>query len=171
MNDTNHNQPQSNDDLLNRLVGELRSQPVPPLPEKLRGWSPDKAVSPKSNGVAKWLVLAAVAASVCLAVGVTCWRLWPTKPAEPNIVEKSQQQGVEGIADATIVSAISVENELAAIESGLNDIDAEIASLKQQAKLLDARRKAGELMDSFTQTKRTSHLSTEETNYEYLTSN
>lgn len=149
MNDSQHNAPDDTEpqDLLDRITQQLREQPIPPLSEDCQHWTPESALADQkrlrgSRLVACWI---AVAAALLLMLGAVYWS-WSVESQE--IVVEDDTKIESESADNVQTMAIVLTERLDEMQHGLDELDGEIAELKRQAALLDARRKAESLLNA-----------------------
>jgi hypothetical protein len=138
--------------LLDRIAAEMRDQVVPPIPKECLDFDAtvNRDDETKLHRSRPWLLLA-IAASIAL-IACTAFvlhrtgrtgrprRALPEGPAQlASAPDDSQSDGIQSfeLADAA---------DLAAISSGIDEIQVEIKRLERQAELLDARRRANELL-------------------------
>ena len=130
----------NDDELLDEIIAHLRNEPVPAMPPELAAKRPGN----RRNWV--WGALGAGALAASLA-GFLFWR-WQASlsPGEqgPNVV---QQRPVDapGPDDEVVLRDVDLTEPFVKLEEDLDSLDAEIAGLRQQAELLDARRLADAL--------------------------
>ena len=135
--------------LLNRIAAELRDQAVPPMPmECLDFDAPVDHYDQTKIQVRRYWALLAVAATIALIV-------WTTyvlhRTGRPQKILPDGQTQFASAADQDQPDEIEQFEladpaDLAAISAGIDDIQGEVERLKRQAELLDARRRATELL-------------------------
>lgn len=128
-----------NDELLNKIIIRLRSEPVPELPADF---------TPRRPARSLWLIRYSAVASVVAAsiVGYFLIHALTPKSGEPTATFDAGDSLVERIESDVIVKPDDLAAPLAALETGLASIDAEIAELNKQAAMLDARRRADAML-------------------------
>jgi len=119
------------DHLLDRLTAALRSEAVPEMPLVLAEAGRDQRC--------EWVVYGL--AGGVLAASILVIALWGSQTSDAGRVAKKES--------AVREQAIEFATPLTQIESKLAEVEAEIRELQTQAALLDARRKADELLAAF----------------------
>jgi hypothetical protein len=130
----------SDDELLDEIAAYLRTEPVPPMPDVQ---APTHVSRPPRRW--PWPAVAAAALAASLA-GLLWWRSGPAPPAAPRLPEEVHTAPAERGGSGVAVLNVDLAEPLAQIEAGLDSIDAELAQLRRDAELLDARRKADDLL-------------------------
>ena len=128
-----------NDSLLDRIVIRLRTEAVPEMPEELatglgvtdRGWV--------------WYGVAASA----VAASIVALSLWGARRNEGTVLRDVAKGPHAKTESAVVVKKVDLATPLERLKSELIALDAEIHELQGKAMLLDARRKADELLAKF----------------------
>ncbi len=158
MNEKNETNDPS-DRLLDRVAEQLRNQAVPEMPESCRSFDVSGHVAQKTaERTPVWVWALAVAAGI--VVTATLWT-WYSKPAGDlrRVVEQHsevQRGGDSGHQGDVIEMEIASPPGLLVMQSGLDQIESELAGLRRQAERLDARRRASELIGTFAMSDRSS---------------
>jgi len=127
------------DSLLDSIAAYLRREAAPEMPAEL--------LAARGAGSRSW-VWCGAAASVLAAsiVAISLWGLQRTNDARPHEVAEQRRAKTES---AAVMQAVDLAASLKRIESGFSALDVEIRELQRKALLLDARRKADELLAKF----------------------
>ncbi len=129
----------NDDELLDEVIRHLRSEPVPEMPTLL---VERRLVKPR-----RWFWAAATASALAASlVGLLLWRSQTSSTPEPRSPDVAQQPDRDTPASEIVVRAVDLAGPLAQLEADLDSIDAEVAELRRQAGLLDARRRTEELI-------------------------
>lgn len=130
----------NNDELLDKIIGHLKSEPVSETPMVLTA---TRAAKPRG-----WLWYAVGASALAASlVGFLLWHshaLQPHDPRLPDVVEQRRTYSHESLD--VVVRDVDLTEPLAQLEVKLDLLDAEIAELRSKADLLDAQRMADELL-------------------------
>ena len=146
--DTNQN----TEDKLEQVVAFLRTTDPPPVPEELlpggaecspRASSDEQSTSRKLRRRMLTATVTALVATALIVFAVwLTWRQLPT-PGGEEIVEEEKPAPV---VVATTVTPLQELEPYTDLEDKVDTMLAEIETLRQQAKLLDAYRRANELL-------------------------
>lgn len=152
MNDSQQNLPDDTEpqDLLDRITQQLREQSIPPLPERCQHWTPEPALAERKRLRGSRLVACWIAAALLLMLGAVYWN-WPVE--SPEIIVEDDSKTELKTADNVQTVAIVLTERLDEMRHGLDELDGEIAELKRQAALLDARRKAESMLNAMANSK------------------
>lgn len=133
-----------NDELLDQVIARLRNEPVPEMPGELTLAPPLAA--------RRWKRHASIVSGLAASLLIATWWRWsaeqgpeqqgPGAPA-PAVVQRAETDPREPLV---VVRTIDLAEPLTRLEAKLTAIDAEIVALRRRAALLDARRKAEELV-------------------------
>jgi len=149
MNDSQHDALDDTEQqhLLDRITQQLREQPIPAMPAHREHWTPESAVAEQKHRQARRLIACsiAMAAALLLMLGAAYWG-WSVK-SQTLIVEDDAAIESES-ADNVQTLAVVLTERLDEMQHGLDELDGEIAELKRQAELLDARRKVESLLNA-----------------------
>ena len=127
------------DELLDQIIGHLRSEPVPVMPANLAN---NCSKQPRSW---TWYAVGASVLAASLA-GFLLWHSLDSSTHDRPLPDIAQQQ-ITGIRESkVVVQAIDLTEPLVQLEMKLDSLDAEIAILRRKAELLDAQRVANELL-------------------------
>ena len=126
------------DALLDKITAKLRTESVPEMPVELA--SNEK----RDKRTWIWYGLAAGA----LAASIAALAVWPPRHEERASARVVERQRLKSDS-AVVVQVVDLTESLQRIESTLNGLGEEIRELKVRATLLDARRKADELLAKF----------------------
>jgi len=127
------------DSLLDRIVTRLRTEAVPEMPEEL---ATGRGVTDRAwvwYGVA----VSAVAASI---IALT---LWGARWHEDKVLRDVAKGPHAKTESAVVVKNVDLATPIERLKSELVALDDEIRELQSKAMLLDARRKADELLAKF----------------------
>jgi len=141
------------DQRLDAVVSQLRQQPIPAVPaELLDANAPVDDVEPRSvrrrNGQRMLSALLAVAAVALFLVR----RDWtgdnadPANPNEPRVARQNTLDEKSHESTGVTVVALRQLRPYSELESGLDQMEAEIAELKQRVALLDVLRQTESLL-------------------------
>ncbi len=130
------------DELLDKVIDHLRSEPDPEMPASLttncgkqpRHWT--------------WYAVSAGALAASL-VGFLLWRSQALPTNNLHLPEIAERQVTDIRETKVVVRAIDLTEPFRQLEVKLDSLDAEIALLQSKAKLLDAQRLANELLVSY----------------------
>lgn len=129
----------NDDELLDLVIARLRNESVPEMPGELTLAPPFAA--------RRWKRYASITGGLAASLLIATWWRWsaeqgPGAPV-PAVVQRSETDARDPIV---VVRTIDLAEPLTRLETGLTVIDAEIVALRRRAALLDARRKAEELV-------------------------
>ena len=127
------------DILLDRIASYLKMEAVPEMPVELSTARGTRRRLRVRYGVAA----GALAASI---VAVSLWGLRRSEEARPLEVAEQRRARAES---AVMLQAVDLTAPFKRIEAGFTAIDDEIRELQSKAALLDARKKADELLARF----------------------
>lgn len=136
----------SDDELLDEIAAHLRDERVPPMPDV-----PLTFPAPAASRRGLWAAVAATALAASIA-GLLWWRMPPAELTPPGRAPGGVQPNIVHTNPIPQPSAnvVRVNVDLAAplthLEARLDALDAELAQLRREAELLDARRKADRLL-------------------------
>jgi hypothetical protein len=161
------------DQLLDQILGHLRSQPVremPALPEvpgrmsevSRRKSEVESGRSKAKRGSGRWWLAAAAIGLAASLVGVLIWQELSKVRLEreaPEVALQPLPGGDQPRPETDVLPptpepppvtrlAVDLAQPLDQLSAGLDAVDAEIAELRTRAALLDARRKADSLLAS-----------------------
>lgn len=142
--------------VLDRVATQLREQPIPEMPSELREWDPlqrSKTIPVPFNAAS--IRVAAVAAGVLLVLGlgVATVRLMRDTPESSTSLDPPIETAKTIGSGEIVVEELLTTARLDVMYEELDGIDREIQQLKQKAILLDARRKASELLSMLASTR------------------
>ncbi len=134
----------NDDELLDKILDHLRNEPVPEMPPLAEPASTPWRSRPASR---RWTwYVAAAAAIAAVAAGLWVWQL-----ANPPLAPRGPEPRLAGPSDTPrpaaeiVVHDLNPAMHLSQLDQELNHLADEIAALRQQAALLDARQRAQEL--------------------------
>ncbi len=134
-------------ELLDRVASRLRDTPVPSVPPELLEGDTAGALRVKPKTPRRAIRSVALGLSVAAAVLVVAtWIAWQQlrpRDVQPEIVEDPRPPRT---AVVTVVTPLSDLEPYSELERKLDSMTAEIATLRQQADLLDAYQRANELL-------------------------
>lgn len=154
------------DQLLDQILGHLRSQPVPEMPALPevggRTSEVESGRSKAKRGSGRWWLAAAAIGLAASLVGVLIWQELSKVRLErgaPEVAVQPLPGGDQPAAEPDTLPptpesppvtrlAVDLAQPLDQLSTGLDAVDAEIAELRTRAALLDARRKADSLLAS-----------------------
>ena len=134
------------DELLDRVASHLRATPPPPVPSELLEGVADRSIRVKPKPPRRRIKTAAWGLSMAAALLVAAWFVFQglrSRDVKPEIAE---DQWPQPAPVATIITPLSDLEPYAELEQKLDSMTAEIATLRQQAELLDAYQKVNELL-------------------------
>lgn len=133
------------EELLDRVASHLRATPPPPVPSDLLEASADQLPTVKPKPPQRTFRLAALGLTAAAAVLVVVWIAFQFRSGgvKPETV-KNQRPLPPDVE--TVTTPLSDLQPYAGLEQKLDSMTEEIATLRQQAKLLDAYRKVNDLL-------------------------
>ncbi len=127
------------DNLLDKIAARLRMEAVPEMPVELA------SSKKRGNPAWVWYGLAAGALAASMAATTAWGPRQNEQKGEPRVAEQSRAK-----TDSSVVrQVVDFAAPLTEIESKLDGLDEEIRELKAKAALVDARKKADELLARF----------------------
>ncbi len=126
------------DNLLDQIVARLRTEPVPEMPAELA------SIERRGDRTWVWYGLAAGALAASIAA-MAAWSPQQEERGDARVVARPRAKSDSEVA----VQAVDLSAPFKQIESQLDGLGEEIRELKAQAALVDARRKADELLARF----------------------
>jgi negative regulator of sigma E activity len=132
----------NDDELLDEVIRHIRSEPVPEMPSLIVG----RHITKRQRWY--WSTAAACALAASLA-GFFYWHSQTSSMHQPRLPDVAQIPSQNAADSETVVGLVDLAQPLAQLEAALDLIDAEVAELRTQASLLDARRRADELMNRY----------------------
>lgn len=136
----------NDDDLLEIAIGHLKNMSIPEMPQQH-----EKQLLQKQSPPKRWRLIAAgliaIAASGLIAVfAFQQERIPEDNQPKPGIIAKAAPEIIE-------IGSQNPNESLDSYITQLNQLEQEIVHLKEKAKLLDARRKAEQLVLLYDSTK------------------
>jgi len=144
------------DPVMDEITSRLRTEPVPPIPDELfqatftdLKTNQDSIASNKRLG---WFEISCMAGAAAVLVAVGWMSLiWmgstdpPDRRADHEGVESVDEPQLAGRTDVIVKNLASLE-PFADLEQEIREMEKELASLKREATMLDAYRKANSLL-------------------------
>lgn len=129
----------NDDELLDEVIRCLKSEPVPEMPAVL---ADKRVVRPR-----RWFWRAAAASALATSLlGFLVWHSWTPSTPERHLPALVQQADRDTPKSEIVVRPVDLAEPLVQLEVNLDSMNAEIAELRRQAGLLDARRRTEELI-------------------------